>query len=91
MATKRYRVKKFEGIYAYDSDKRRHNGRPDVCYYLTLKTDEGKKIWEKVGWLSEGYTPQLAAELRAKRLREARHQGEVMTSVASHIKWFRFI
>ena len=80
MATKRYRVKKFEGIYAYDSGRRRHNGRPDVCYYLTLKTDEGKKIWEKVGWLSEGYTPQLAAELRAKRLREARHQGEVMTS-----------
>ncbi|MDD2583125.1 MAG: site-specific integrase, partial [Desulfuromonadaceae bacterium] len=31
-------------------------------------------------WASEGYTPQLAAELRAKRIRAARHQGEVKTS-----------
>lgn len=80
MATSRYRIKKYEGVYGYDSATKRHNGKPDVCYYLTIKTDEGKKIWEKVGWASEGYTPQLAAELRAKRIREARHQGEVKTS-----------
>lgn len=80
MATSRYRIKKYEGIYGYDSATRRHNGKPDICYYLTLKTVDGKKIWEKVGWVSEGYTPQLAAELRAKRIREGRHQGEVKTS-----------
>lgn len=80
MGTSRYRIKKYEGIYGYDSAAKRHNGKPDVCYYLTLKTGEGKKIWEKVGWASEGYTPQLAAELRAKRIREGRHQGEVKTS-----------
>lgn len=80
MTTTRYRIKKHEGVYGYDSANRRHNGKPDVCYYITLKTDLGKKIWEKVGWTSEGYTPQLAVELRAKRIREARHQGEVKTS-----------
>lgn len=80
MAQARYRIKKYEGVYGYDSARKRHNGKPDVCYYITIKTDERKKVWEKVGWVSEGYTPQLAAELRAKRIRDARHQGEVQTS-----------
>lgn len=80
MSSARYRIKKHEGIYGYDSNSKRFNGKADVCYYITLKTDEGKKIWEKVGWASEGYTPQLAAELRAKRIRDARHSGEVKTS-----------
>lgn len=80
MAPSRYRIKKYEGVYGYDSNSKRFNGKPDVCYYITLKTDEGKKIWEKVGWASEGYTPQLATELRAKRIRDARHSGEVKTS-----------
>lgn len=74
------RIKNHPGVYGYDSADKRHNGKPDVCFYITMKTDDGKKIWEKVGWASEGYTPQLAAELRAKRIREARHQGEVKTA-----------
>ena len=80
MAATKYRIKKYEGVYGYDSASKRHGGKPDVCFYITIKTDEGKKIWEKVGWASEGYTPQLASELRAKRIRDARHQGEVQTS-----------
>ena len=80
MAATRYRIKKYEGVYGYDSATKRHNGKPDVCFYLTLKSAVGKKIWEKVGWASEGYTPQLAAELRAKRIRDGRHQGEIQTS-----------
>lgn len=80
MSSLRYRIKKHEGVYGYDSTSKRFNGKSDVCYYITLKTDEGKKIWEKVGWASEGYTPQLASELRAKRIRDARHSGEVRTS-----------
>jgi len=80
MATTKYRIKNHPGVYGYDSTDKRHNGKPDVCYYITLKTDEGKQVWEKVGWASEGYTSQLAAEVRAKRIREARHQGEVKTA-----------
>lgn len=80
MSTSRYRIRKHEGVYGYDSTSKFYNGKPDICYYITLKTHEGKKIWEKVGWASEGYTPQLASELRAKRIRDARHSGEVKTS-----------
>ena len=79
MASKKYPIKRYQGVFGYDSATKRLNGKPDVCLYITFKLD-GKKTTEKVGWLSEGYTPQLAAELRAKRIREGRHQGEVKTS-----------
>ncbi len=79
MASKKYPIKKHQGVFGYDSASKRFNGKPDVCLYITYKVD-GKKTTEKVGWFSEGYTPQLASELRAKRIREARHQGEVKTS-----------
>ena len=47
---------------------RTHNGKTDICFDITYK-HEGKKIWEKVGWASEGYTANLASELRANRIR----------------------
>jgi len=79
MVSKKYPIKKYQGVFGYDSTSKRYNGKPDTCLYITFKLD-GKKTTEKVGWLSEGYTPQLAAELRAKRIRVGRHQGEVKTS-----------
>lgn len=79
MESKKYPIKKHQGVFGYDSTTKRFNGKPDVCLYITFKVDR-KKTTEKVGWLSEGYTPQLAAELRAKRIREGRHQGEIKTS-----------
>ena len=79
MTAKKYPIKKHQGVFGYDSATKRFNGKPDVCLYITFKVD-GKKTTEKVGWLSEGYTPQLAGELRAKRIRDARHQGEVQTA-----------
>ncbi|MDD2466200.1 MAG: site-specific integrase [Desulfobulbus sp.] len=79
MAGQKYRIKRHPGVYGYDSAIRRFNGKPDTCYYIVVTID-GKNKTEKVGWSSEGYTPQLAAELRAKRIRVARHQGEVKTS-----------
>jgi len=27
----------------------------------------GKKVWEKIGWKSEGYCARLAAQIRADR------------------------
>jgi integrase len=70
--------KRWPGIYYYESLLKKINGRPDVCYYFTYKTD-GLKKTEKVGWRSEGYTPQIAAELRFDRIRKARHGKSVMT------------
>lgn len=79
MAQGKYRIKKHEGVYGYDSAKNRVNGKPDVCYYILFKID-GKNRTEKVGWISEGYTAKLAAEIRAQRIRQARHSGQVKTA-----------
>ncbi len=79
MVKGKYRIKKYLGVYGYDSTARKVNGKPDICYYVMYKFD-GKNRTEKIGWLSEGYTGQLAAEVRAQRMRKARHSGEVKTT-----------
>ena len=67
------------GVQYRESDKRRHNGRPDVCFYIRYKVD-GKLRREKIGWKSEGYSAQVAEEIRAKRIRDARHGKTVKTA-----------
>ncbi len=79
MKNKKYRIKKYPGVYGYDSATKRVNGRPDVCFYILYKIDRKNKT-EKIGWLSEGYTGQLASEVRAQRIRQARHSGQVKTA-----------
>lgn len=63
---------KYTGVYVRTSTTRRYQGKPDTCFEFTYKAD-GKLIWEKVGWKSEGYTAVLASELRAERIRQFRH------------------
>lgn len=63
-------------MYERKSDSRTHNGKSDVCFDITYKLN-GKKIWEKTGWLSEGYSVKLAAQIRAERLRSIRHGHEL--------------
>ncbi|NPU86400.1 MAG: site-specific integrase [Syntrophaceae bacterium] len=67
---------RYTGVYERKAEKRVHNGRPDVCFDITYKRF-GKKIWEKVGWLSEGYSAKVASDLRANRLRNVRHGDEL--------------
>jgi len=67
---------KYPGVYERKSDTRTHNGKADVCFDITYKRD-GIKIWDKVGWTSEGYTAKTAANLRAERLRTIRHGEEL--------------
>lgn len=69
MSRKRTR---FEGVYQRESSSRRHQGRPDIYYEITFK-HEGKKVWEKVGWASEGYNAAMAHNVRGERMRELRH------------------
>ena len=76
---KRVDSKRWPGVYDYESADQKFQGKPDTCLYITFKVD-GKKVWEKVGWKSEGYTPQVAAELRANRMKQIRHGEEVKTS-----------
>jgi integrase len=73
MGKKTLRIRtKHPGVYTRVSEQRVHNGRPDICFDISYKRD-GRKIWEKVGWVSEGYTPKLAVQIRAERLRMIRH------------------
>lgn len=71
--------KRWPGVFCYTSLKRKHEGKPDVCYSIAYKLD-GKLQWEKVGWKSDGYSPPMAAQVRAERVRQIRHGEEVKTS-----------
>ncbi|MDD5772372.1 MAG: site-specific integrase [bacterium] len=64
------------GVYELVSEIRIYKRKPDVCYYITYKFN-GKKKWEKVGWLSEGYSIKLASDVRSERLRSIRHSEEL--------------
>ena len=55
---KRVRTK-YKGVYERESEQR-HNGKPDVCFDIAYRLD-GKLIWEKAGWVSEGYSAKLAS------------------------------
>lgn len=81
MATKYIRAHKdkWPGVYVYAMTERTFQGKPDLCYMVAYKV-EGKLRWEKVGLKSEGYTPQVAAELRADRVKKARHGEDVKTA-----------
>ena len=64
----------YVGVYfRYGKGRMCPDGKPDKCFDITYKDVNGKFIFEKVGWRSEGYTIQDALELRGIRIRERRH------------------
>ena len=73
------KTKRYAGVYTLTSKVKRYEGHPDVCFYIMFKVN-GKLRKEKIGWKSEGYSAKVAAEIRAKRIRDARHGKEVKTS-----------
>lgn len=56
---------KFPGIRARLHPTRKHNRKPDE-YYVLRFTRDGKQVTEPVGWASEGWTPQSAADVLAE-------------------------
>ncbi|MDL2316801.1 site-specific integrase [Desulfovibrio sp. OttesenSCG-928-A18] len=69
MAHKRIKSSRFPGVYWRETTvpNRKHNGRPDKCYDYCIRVD-GKLKWVTVGWASEGYSEQKAANLRREAL-----------------------
>ena len=63
---------KHMGVYQRAGEIKRFDGKPDLCFYITYKTPNGKKVWEKIGWRSEKMTAGLAAEIRAERMQQLR-------------------
>lgn len=74
---KRKKIKKFPGVYYRESTIRNFQGRPDRCFDIAYKNLNNKLIWEKVGWVSEGYTAALASQVRSERIRTIRHGEEL--------------
>jgi len=80
MASKyrRYHPQKWAGVYVYELDMI-YRGSHDLCFVINYK--QGRRlIWEKVGKLSEGYGPEVAAEIRAERVKAIRHGDTVKTA-----------
>ncbi len=72
----RRRLTKYSGVYEREAKTKAFKGKPDIAFDITYRF-EGKKVWEKVGWLSEGYSPKLAADILAERIRAKRHGDEL--------------
>ncbi len=69
---------RYTGVYVrYSSCRICRDGRRDKCYYIQYSAPSGVnksgKIWERVGWRSEGYSVENAIELRGMRIRQKRH------------------
>lgn len=68
---------KYVGVYSrVAQDRTSPNGKSDIAFDITYKQD-GRKVWEKVGFKSEGYDPKLADQVRAERIRAMRHGQEL--------------
>ncbi|MCP4747205.1 MAG: tyrosine-type recombinase/integrase [Desulfobacteraceae bacterium] len=77
MPTELIKVLKYPGVYYRNSLKKKHNGRPDKCFYVSYRNGAGKFVREKVGWASEGYSAEMATHIRFERLRKIRHGKEL--------------
>lgn len=80
MSSKRERVIKFSGVYfRTGSNRPSHRGKVDQCFDITYKDHNGKKVWEKIGWKSEGITATYASQIRSERIRDLRLGQEVVS------------
>lgn len=62
------------GVYFREARRRiQANGKPDICWDIHYKLPNGRDQWEKVGWVSEGYTVRDAVELYGMRIKALRH------------------
>ncbi|SKA81769.1 tyrosine-type recombinase/integrase [Desulfobaculum bizertense] len=91
MRRTKYKKKGFEGVYYRESDKRRYRGHPDKSFEIIYRNKFGKLTSERVGWQSEGYSAELAREVRSERIRAIRH-GDVLidTEMTFGTAWAHF-
>ena len=64
---------KYQGVY----ERKMSKGKTKDTVYYAVYRNEGKKVWEKIGKSSEGYTATLADQVRAERIRTLRHSEEL--------------
>ena len=66
---------RYPGVQARESKKRRHNGRPDVCYTIDYRDAAGNRIRKDIGWASEGFSAAYAAKVRAQLILDSKTQA----------------
>ncbi|MDR2504209.1 MAG: site-specific integrase [Deltaproteobacteria bacterium] len=59
-------------MYCLVSAVKMHNGKPDECFYITFNDGGGRKVWEKIGWRSEGISQATAVGKRKERMEALR-------------------
>jgi integrase len=85
---KHYRKRtKYQGVYERESDVKIFKGHPDLCFDIAYRTN-GRLIWEKAGWLSEGYSAKLASDIRAGRIQNIRH-GQELPRQKNKVPYFK--
>jgi len=70
---------RFPGVQIRESNVRKHNGKPDICFTIDYIDPQTKKrIRKDIGWASEGFTQAYAAQVRAEHLSKGRleHNAE---------------
>ena len=73
LRTKRHSTQ-FAGVYERHAE--RVIGELDIVYDISYKKD-GKKTWEKIGWKSQGYSAELARQIRNERIIAMQHGEEL--------------
>jgi integrase len=66
----RYRKTRYTGVFIQQSSRRRHKGRLDQAYYIIYPGPQRKRVWERVGWASQGCSAAYAQQVRAERIRQ---------------------
>lgn len=69
---------KFNGVYYRESLNKKHNGKPDRCFYIKYYINKTQKQ-ECIGWASEGFSAQYAASIRNERLSNPKQKDEDYT------------
>lgn len=73
---------KYTGVYEQISPEKKYKGKPDSCYYITYKT-EGRLVWEKIGWRSDGVDAFTAKTVRDEKLIKAKLGSDPRLKVLS--------
>jgi integrase len=81
------RPTRYQGVYEVVPTSRIYKGKPDNIFYITYWSD-GRKVFEKVGSISEGYSAKTAAGLRGDRIQKIRH-GEELPQKKTKAPYFR--
>ena len=56
---------RYTGVRYWESETRKHRGRPDKCYVIRYK-NQGRSFSETIGWQSEGITQEYCSTLRGQ-------------------------